>query len=296
LDASFRKPLSTSPAILDRVELDEAERVVVIQAQSISFATLRAELDRGERVSAKPLARLSPFVDPDGIICVGGRLRHSALPYNRKHTVLLPKTSYLSVLVCRKWHKLSCHSGPRVMSSLINLQYWIISLRSVIHAVTSRCTVCLRFDAPRPQPIMADLPAVRVQEGRAFVSVGVDYAGPLQMRELQLRKSRTYKVYIAIFFCFSVKAVHLELVSDLSTEAFLAAFDRFVAIRRGIPTDVYSDCGTNFVGAAKQLRKLISSAESQTQISSRVNSCVWHFNPPGAPPLWGTVGGRCSVS
>lgn len=61
LDSSFRKPLSKSPAILDRVELDEAERVAIIEAQSLLFATLRTELSHGDRVSAKPLARLSPF-------------------------------------------------------------------------------------------------------------------------------------------------------------------------------------------------------------------------------------------
>ena len=99
---------------------------------------------------------------------------------------------------------------------------------------------------------MADLPATRVQRWRPFARVGVDYAGPLQMRELQLRKSRIFKIYIAVFVCFGVKAVHLEVVSDLSTDAFLAAFGRFVA-RRGRPSDVYSDCGTNFVGANKQL-------------------------------------------
>jgi len=85
------------------------------------------------------------------------------------------------------------------------------------------------------------------------------------MRELQLRKSRTFKIFIAVFVCFSTKAVHLKVVSDLSTDAFLAAFDRFVA-RRGLPNDVYSDCGTNFVGADKQLRSLINSAEGQVAI------------------------------
>jgi len=70
-----------------------------------------------------------------------------------------------------------------------------------------------------------------------------------------------------VFVSMSVKAVHLELVSDLSTPAFLAAFDRFVA-RRGLPTTVYSDCGTNFVGADKQLRQLINSPAAQSIITS----------------------------
>lgn len=105
---------------------------------------------------------------------------------------------------------------------------------------------------------MADLPSKRVQECRPFARVGVDYAGPLQMREVQLRKSRIFNIYITVFVCFSVKAVHLEVVSDLYIDALLAAFDRFVA-RRCWPCDVYSYWGTNFVVANKQLHALINS-------------------------------------
>lgn len=81
------------------------------------------------------------------------------------------------------------------------------------------------------------------------------------------RKSRVYKIYIAVFICFITKAVHLEVVTDLSTDAFLAAFDRFTA-RRGLPSDVFSDCGTNFVGADKKLRALIHSQEGRAAIAN----------------------------
>lgn len=100
------------------------------------------------------------------------------------------------------------------MSVLINRQFWIISLRSVLHTVVSHCMVYVRFDGSTPQPVMADLPAARVQQCRAFVRVGIDYAGPLQIRENQLRNSRVCKVYIAIFVCLSIKAVHLEAVTE----------------------------------------------------------------------------------
>lgn len=99
---------------------------------------------------------------------------------------------------------------------------------------------------------MADLPVSRVQACRAFTAVGIDYADPLVMKETKLRKSREYKVYIALFVCMSTKAIHLEVVLDLSTDAFLAALDRFVA-RQGVPTSIHSDCGTNFIGAAQKL-------------------------------------------
>jgi len=75
-------------------------------------------------------------------------------------------------------------------------------------------------------------------------------------------------------------------VSDLSTSAFLDAFDRFVA-RRGLPTTVYSDCGTNFVGADRQLRQLINSATAQSTITSAKSYCEWKFNPPSAPHFGG---------
>ncbi|KAL4108119.1 hypothetical protein QTP88_018370 [Uroleucon formosanum] len=136
------------------------------------------------------------------------------------------------------------------------------------------------------KPYMADLPDTRVQQRRPFERVGVDYAGPLQMRELSLRKSRVVKIYVSVFVCFCTKAVHLEVVTDLSTDAFLAAFDRFIA-RRGLPSDVFSDCGTNFIGADRQLRMLLESPEGQAAIANTRAACVWHFNPPSAPHFGG---------
>lgn len=103
---------------------------------------------------------------------------------------------------------------------------------------------------------------------------------------MQLRKSRSYKIYIAVFICFAVKSVHLEIVSDLSTSAFLAAFDRFVA-RRGMPGKIYSDCGTNFVGANKQLHALIRNPTGQAAIANSRADCEWHINPPSAPHIGG---------
>lgn len=94
-------------------------------------------------------------------------------------------------------------------------------------------------------------------------------------------------MYLAVFVCFTVRAVHLEYVSDLSTGAFIAALHRFVA-RRGLPTDIYSDCGTNFVWANNLLCALVKNPACRDQLTASVH-CTWHFNPPGAPhfgELW----------
>jgi len=105
------------------------------------------------------------------------------------------------------------------------------------------------------------------------------------MRECRLRKARQYKVYIVVFICMTVKAVHLEIVLDATTDAFLAAFDRFVA-RRGLPQDIYSNCGSNFVGAAKQLKMLVNHPDNHNVLTSHT-PCSWHFNPPSAPHFGG---------
>jgi len=274
------------PVFLTRLELDTALRSLVRESQLKHLSQLFHELTHGLRLSSKPVARLSPFVDTEGLIRVGGRLRQSLLPYDGKHPILLAKASHLALLQCRHWHRISCHAGPRVVSAMVSRQFWIMSIRSVIHKVNNECAVCVRFDHQPPQPVMADLPAARVQPCRPFARVGIDFAGPLQLQETRLRKSRSYKVYIAVFVCFTVKATHLEVVTELSTAAFLAAFDRFVA-RRGLPSDVFSDCGTNFVGADRQLQSIINSPEGQRALGEAQPLCSWHFNPPSSPHFGG---------
>jgi hypothetical protein len=99
---------------------------------------------------------------------------------------------------------------------------------------------------------MGDLPAARITESRPFSNVGIDYCGPFFIKERKDRNRHKIKMYIAIFVCLAVKAVHIELVSDLTSEAFIAALRRFI-VRRGFCLTIYSDNGTNFVGANNEL-------------------------------------------
>lgn len=272
---------------ITRKELDHASLVLArsSQQQHNHFRLLRHELTHSKPVSAKLLARLRPFIDEQDLIRVGGRLSRSGLPVEQKHPILLNKTSHYSKLIIRHWHDVTGHSGPQIISSLVGRQYWILSMRTLIRTVISRCTTCVRLAAANPQPVMSDLPASRVTESQPFMRVGVDYAGPLSIKENRLRKPRHYKMYIAVFVCFTVRAVHLEFVSDLSTDAFTAALGRFVA-RRGLPNDIYSDCGTNFVGANNKLRALVNDPAYRDKLTASAH-CTWHFNPPGAPHFGG---------
>jgi hypothetical protein len=270
---------------LTRAELDHAAVAIAKCSQHITFGKLLYELSQNRPITAGPIARLRPFIDSRGLICVGGRLSNADVPETQKHPILLGKSSHLSILVIRHWHEITGHGGPRIVTSLINQSFWILSLNSLIRSVLCKCVTCVRLAAVNPQPIMSDLPTSRVSECHPFSCVGIDFAGPIVMTEHRLRKARQFKVYIAVFVCFAVKAVHLEYVSDLSTDAFLASLQRFVA-RRGLPKDIYTDCGTNFIGASNQLRELVNVSGCKDHLISRFQ-CTWHFNPPGAPHFGG---------
>jgi len=127
------------------------------------------------------------------------------------------------------------------------------------------------------QPMMANLPPAYILPCRTIAKIGVNYAGPLNMREYKLWKARVYKIYIASSICMTVKTVHLEIVSDLSSDIFLGALNHFVA-RRGLPSDIYSNYGTNFIVASKRLSQLFALQKTQHESSSQL-PCSWHFKP-----------------
>ncbi|XP_014294818.1 uncharacterized protein [Halyomorpha halys] len=138
---------------------------------------------------------------------------------------------------------------------------------------------------------MGDLPAHRLEDGQVFHQVGIDFGGPFSIRESLRRKAALGKAYLCLFVCMTTKAVHLEVVSSCSTDAFLGTLDWFVA-RRGRPTNIYSDCGRNFIGAANKLQKLVHwqcSKSTQEDICrhAKEREIQWHFNPPAAPHFRG---------
>jgi hypothetical protein len=131
----------------------------------------------------------------------------------------------------------------------------------------------------------------RITPDVVFEHVGVDYAGPLYLKRGSTRKPVILKAYVSVFVSMSVKAVHLELVSDLSTEAFIACLRRFIA-RRGKPTSMWSDHGTNFVGANRVLKELQVFLLSEKAEEAVGNFCStqgikWHFIPEKAPHFGG---------
>ena len=140
---------------------------------------------------------------------------------------------------------------------------------------------------------MGDLPVQRITPSRPFEHTGVDYAGPILLKDGTTRSRIMVKGYICVFVCLATKAVHLELANDLSTPTFINCLKRLVS-RRGLCTNIYSDNGKNFVGAAGELKSLITNIQCDKDFQTFClnNYIQWHFIPPFTPNqggLWESV-------
>ncbi|XP_062703578.1 uncharacterized protein LOC134286032 [Aedes albopictus] len=242
--------------------------------------------------SGKHSRRLGPL-DPilvDGLLRVGGRLENSHLPYEARHQVLLPNKSPVCELLIRDMHLENLHLGPSGLMSLMRQRFWLINAKSTIRKVLRRCVTCFRSRPRCLQPMMGRLPEARVVPSAPFSRTGVDFAGPVFVK-VGLRKFVRVKAYICIFVCLATKAIHLELVSDLSSAAFVAALHRFVS-RRGLVEEIHSDHGTNFAGAKSDLHELFlmfRDDQSKGRIDEfcSAREIVWKFIPPRSPNFGG---------
>lgn len=236
--------------------------------------------------SKSQLLQLSPFMDAQGVICVGGRIQESPELTNRqKHPFILPHCNF-SKLIIRFLHKKHLHPGNAAMLSFVREFYWILGAKSTIRQVKRECLICFRAQPQFPTQIMSDLPRARVEMTPPFTATAVDYAGPFDLRTSLTKKSSLTKVYVAVFKCMSTGAIHLEPVTSLSTAGFVDTFDRFVS-RRGLPRDIYSDNGTNFKGANNEFQRILSEIEADIGERLKEKQIRWHFSTPLAPHAGG---------
>lgn len=269
-------------------ELQDAKMLWIRIAQQSEFICEFHDLSNKKMVSNKSrLKTLQPFVDTDGFIRVGGRLQRSTLPYMQRHPLVIPSKHKVTSLLYTYEHERLLHAGPQALLSHIRQHYWPLRGMALARSTVHKCMVCFRFNPALETPVMAPLPPERVAVGRAFSRSGVDLCGPFFIKS-GIRRVVSKKCYVSVFICFATRAIHLELVSDLSTPTFLAALTRFMS-RRGLCSHIHSDNGTNFVGAAKVLKNYLQSqTSSQSVVDLLANEGVqWHFIPPSAPHFGG---------
>lgn len=283
-----RPPTDRRRGPINPSELDSAVLFWIKHAQQTTYVDELACINANSLLPKRSqLLSLNPFVDDNGIIRVGGRINASSLPYNTKHPIILPPPAKITQLILAHTHMKLLHAGVQLMVAHIRHEYWIPRARSIVRQHIHSCIPCFRQKRKIAQQQMGNLPSQRLSPGRAFLNSGVDYAGPIQLKTSNLRNCKIVKGYIAVFVCLVTRALHLEMVSDLSTEAFIAAFRRFIG-RRGKCQTLMSDNGTNFVGAQRELKSLTNMLQSQ-YISSQfaAEGTQWKLIPPSAPHFGG---------
>ncbi|XP_046391251.1 uncharacterized protein LOC124159470 [Ischnura elegans] len=275
---------------LSTSELAAARCKVLQLAQSFAFSEELKLLRAGKPLPRRnPLRGLKPFLDENGILRVGGRLKNSTLSFSAKHPSILPKRSHLSQLLVQFAHLSSLHGGPTLTLNTLRSQTWILGDVALVKKLTRQCVICHRAKPRFGSQLMSDLPATRTTPARPFSVAGLDYAGPFYLRTTKGRGHRSYKGYVALFVCFATRAIHLEAVSDLTTHSFLAAYRRFAG-RRGVCRTLYSDNATTFQGAAKELRRMFGAASDfYAEVASVLanDGTSWSFIPPNSPHFGG---------
>ncbi|XP_025835281.1 uncharacterized protein LOC108742837 isoform X2 [Agrilus planipennis] len=280
----LNKPLSS-------IELECATNYLVKLSQQQTFSKEILELEKFKKLSkTSNLLQLNPFLDESRLLRVGGRLKNASIPYDQRHQMILSAKHRFAHLLIESEHKRLLHAGCQTVLVSLRKRFWLLAAKNQIKKILRQCITCFRFNPKQSVYLMGDLPLSRITQMRAFYVCGVDYAGPFLIKE-KLRSRVAIKAYICIFVCFSTKAVHIELVSDLTTNAFLNCLKRFIS-RRGICKTIYSDNGKNFVGARNELVELGHFLKSTTfqnnvrEYASNIN-IDWHFIPPHAPHFGG---------
>ena len=231
---------------------------------------------------------LSPFIDRNGLLRVGGRISQSTLDINRCHPYILTKDHFTNLLINYE-HIRNCHANVQLLRTILLKNYWIINARSTIKGCIYNCLICLKLKSQINTQLMGELPKSRMTISRPFTTTGVDFAGPLTLKASKGRCNKTTKAWVALFICFSTRAIHLELVSELSVEAFIAALKRFVSRRRK-PTDIYSDNGKNFIGSKsyyEEIKYFLNKEDAEKRIGNFLASdlITWHNIPVYTPHM-----------
>ena len=215
----------------------------------------------------------------DGLIRVGGRLKHASMPNHERHPVVLPKQGRVTNLIIDHCHKRTAHQGQGMTQNELRKQgYWILGGSRRVATCIHRCFTCRKTRRSLQEQKMADLPKERVIPSPPFTYTGMDVFGPFAAKIGR----KEVKRYGLIFTCYCSRAVHIKMIDDLSTDAFLNGLQCFIALR-GTVRQLCSYQGTNFVGTRNSLKEALKAMDiNKVQHYLAVNECEFVFNAPGS--------------
>ena len=244
-------------------EMERSERLWVIDAQS----TLSDKKD-------KCLLKNLGVYEDNGVLRCKGRLENSDLEVGARNPILIPMDHALAKPIAVKCHKKVNHLKIRSTLAEVRTKYWIPKGRLLVKRMLKKCVTCRRSEGRAyAEPRTAALPDFRVLQAEPFSNTGVDFAGPLYVKD---KSGKMNKMYVALFSCCVTRAVNLQIVPELSTETFFA--------RRGSPNLVISDNAKTFKAGARLLCNLRTDPGLTNYLQGE--RITWKFNLERTP-WWG---------
>ena len=263
-------PIDTRCDALSPDELNAAETYWILEAQQ----EIQGKYKKGD------YSKLSPFVDKDGVIRVGGRVDKAIISYESKHPILLPHKHWISLLITRRMHQNGHYLGVAATTAKTRVKYWIQRVHDLTKLVKLKCVTCREFEGKTESQLMCELPTERLLPcPPEFYATSCDYFGPYSVK---VGRNKTAKHYGVLFTCLNTRAVHLELAVDCSAMEFTQVLRRFFALR-GQPAKMLSDNGTQLVGAERELREMIEGWNvKELQDYCAEKGVEWKFVTPAA--------------
>ena len=257
--------------MLSGSEIADAERLWIKSSQD------ELKSDR----NYEDLATKLKLTEHGGLLRCKGRLEHSDLEPESQQPIIIPRDHKLTKLIIEECHRKTQHSGIRATLGELRSRFWVPKGRQAVKKVLTECVTCKKAQGkPFKSPPVAALPDFRVRESTPFSKVGIDFAGPLFVKT---QTGEMVKCYLALSTCCVMRAVHLDLVADLTATTFVRCLRRFVA-RRGVPSLIVSDNAKTFKASAKVIKRLYDNEEVRAHLES--NRIDWKFILERAP-WWG---------
>lgn len=258
----------------------KAEIVIIRDLQKQTYQEEIKTLSRGKPIPKNSkLHHLDVFLDEHSLIRVGGRLHCSSLPNSAKHPTVIPGEQHAAKLIIAHCHEKVCHQGKGfTINAVRSSGYWIPRLSQAVSSFIRQCVLCRKLRRSVEGQKMSDLPTERVEPSPPFSYCGMDVFGPFLIK----KGRKEHKRYGLIFTCFCSRAVHVEMLDDLSTDAFINGLRCFIALR-GVVRHIKCDQGTNFIGAKNELNTALKEMDTERLTAFLAeHQCEFVLNAPHA--------------
>lgn len=271
---------------LNATEIRNAEIYLCKKAQYDCFNEEYTSLKNSKQIDkSSSLYQLTPYLDDNDTIRAYGRIDNAhAIQFSTRRPIILPKFHHLTKLIVSYHHELMRHTHQEAVIGSVRQKFWIPCIRMVVKRVIKECQVCKLEKAKPKPPLMGQLPEDRLKPFvRPFSYVGLDYFGPIVVTIGRRHEKR----WVALFTCMTIRAIHIEIAENLSTDACLICIRNFIN-RRGVPIRIRSDNGTNFIGANREIlatNNFLDNSRIQSELSQK--QIEWVFNCPSNPHAGG---------